>query len=106
MEIYGLIGKNKSDVEIEHETNREGCLFPTVGEPYGQVDVFELDEKTWLQAHRHVLFNCESDVVENYKKEHIAEIKRLHRKRRLIQHQLDRLHFDTFHEWFKEKVSS
>ncbi|XP_019259987.1 PREDICTED: uncharacterized protein LOC109238017 [Nicotiana attenuata] len=90
--------------EIEHETNKEESLFPTVGESYGRVDVFELDDKTWLQAHRHVLFNCESEVVENYKKEHIAEIKRAHRKRRLTQHQLDRVHFDTFHEWFKEQV--
>ncbi|XP_016467837.1 uncharacterized protein LOC107790421 [Nicotiana tabacum] len=90
--------------EIEHETNKEESLFPTVGESYGGVDVFELDDKTWLQAHQHVLFNCESEVVENYKKEHIAEIKRAYRKRRLTQHQLDHVHFDTFHEWFKEQV--
>ncbi|XP_019223770.1 PREDICTED: uncharacterized protein LOC109205511 [Nicotiana attenuata] len=50
--------------EIEHETNKEESLFPTVGESYGRVDVFELDDKTWLQAHRHVLFNCESEVKE------------------------------------------
>ncbi|XP_070020356.1 uncharacterized protein LOC142180916 [Nicotiana tabacum] len=36
--------------------------------------------------------------------EHIAEIKRSHRNRRLTQHQLDCMHFDTFHEWFKEQV--
>ncbi|XP_060207958.1 uncharacterized protein LOC132635543 [Lycium barbarum] len=36
--------------------------------------------------------------------EHIAEIKRSHRKRCLTPHQLDLVHFDTFHEWFKEKV--
>nr|XP_033513042.1 uncharacterized protein LOC108945861 [Nicotiana tomentosiformis] len=89
---------------IEHEISKEKCLFPTVGESYGGVDVFELDEKTRLQAHRHVLFNCESEVVENYKKKHIAEIKRSHRKRRLTQHQLDRVYFDTFHEWFKEQI--
>ncbi|XP_060182233.1 uncharacterized protein LOC132611890 [Lycium barbarum] len=93
----------KCNDEIEHETSKEECLFPTVGESYGEVDVFELDEKTWLQAHRHVLFNCESDVVENYKNEHMAEIKRSHRKRRLRPRQLNLMHFDTFHEWFKEK---
>ncbi|KAH0705893.1 hypothetical protein KY285_010421 [Solanum tuberosum] len=90
--------------EIEHETSKDKCLFPTIGESYGGVDVYEIDEKTLLQAHRHVLFNCESEVVESYKKEHIAEIKRSHRKRRLTQHQLDRMHFDTFSEWFKDKV--
>ncbi|XP_019256426.1 PREDICTED: uncharacterized protein LOC109234832 [Nicotiana attenuata] len=89
---------------IEHENSKEECLFPIVGESYGGVDVFELDEKTWLQAHRHVLFNYESEVVENYKKEHIAEIERSHRKHRLTQHQLDRAHFDIFHEWFKEQI--
>ncbi|KAH0765493.1 hypothetical protein KY285_001364 [Solanum tuberosum] len=93
------------DDQIEHDTNKEECLFPTVGESNGGIDVFKLDEKTWLQAHRHVLFNCESEVVENYKNEHIAEIKRSHRKHRLNQHQLDCLHFDTFPEWFKEKVN-
>ncbi|XP_019229639.1 PREDICTED: uncharacterized protein LOC109210641 [Nicotiana attenuata] len=90
--------------EIEHEANKEESLFSTVGESYGGVDAFELDDKTWLQAHRHVLFICESEVVENYEKEHIAEIKRAHRKRRLTQHQLDRVHFDTFHKWFKDQV--
>ncbi|XP_060211996.1 uncharacterized protein LOC132639574 [Lycium barbarum] len=94
----------KSDDEIENLTDREGCLFPSVGEPCGVIDVFDLDDKTWLQAHRHILFNCESEVVENYKNEHIAEIKRLYRKSRLRPHQLERLHFDTFHEWFKEQV--
>ncbi|KAM3216987.1 hypothetical protein P3L10_026430 [Capsicum annuum] len=37
-------------------------------------------------------------------KEHIAEIKRSYRKRRLTKHQLDRLHFDTFNKWFKDQV--
>nr|XP_016463930.1 PREDICTED: uncharacterized protein LOC107786928 [Nicotiana tabacum] len=78
---------------IEHENSKEECLFPIVGEPYGGVDVFELDEKTWLQAYRH------------FQLEHIAEIKRSHRKRRVTQHQLDCVHFDTFHKWFKEQVN-
>ncbi|MCE5166740.1 hypothetical protein HAX54_025591, partial [Datura stramonium] len=57
----------KSNDEIENQTDREGCLLPSVGEPTGMIHVFELDDKTWLQAHRYVLFNCESEVVENYK---------------------------------------
>ncbi|KAH0705888.1 hypothetical protein KY289_010964 [Solanum tuberosum] len=92
------------DDQIEHDTNKEKCLFPTIGELDGGINVFKLDEKTWLQALKHVLFNCESEVVENYKNEHIAEISRSHRKHRLNQYQLDCLHFDTFPEWFKEKV--
>ncbi|KAK6791561.1 hypothetical protein RDI58_010642 [Solanum bulbocastanum] len=81
--------------EIEHETSKDGCLFPTIGEPYGGVDVNEIDEKTLLQAHRHVHFNCE---------EYIAEIKRSHCKRCLTQHQFDRMHFDTFSECYKEQA--
>lgn len=52
------------------------------------------------------LFDNKIDIFELQNSEHIAEIKRLHHKRRLTQHQLDRLHFDTFNEWFKEQVSS
>ncbi|KAH0727895.1 hypothetical protein KY284_003760 [Solanum tuberosum] len=95
--------KNKDDTK--HEIDKEGCLFPTIGKSYGSVEVIKLDQKTWVQAHRYVLFNCESDVVDYYKNEHISEIKRLHRKRRLTQHQLNRLHFENFHEWFKEQVN-
>ncbi|KAH0672689.1 hypothetical protein KY290_024919 [Solanum tuberosum] len=80
------------------------CVFDTLFTIFGGWR-FKLAEKTWLQAHRHVLFNSESAVVENYKNEHIVEIKRSHRKRRLNQHQLHCLHFDTFLEWFKEKVN-
>ncbi|MCD7455727.1 hypothetical protein HAX54_029298, partial [Datura stramonium] len=52
----------KSNDEIERQTDREGCLFPSIGERSGMIDVFGLDDKTSLQAHRHVLFNCESEV--------------------------------------------
>ncbi|KAH0735547.1 hypothetical protein KY285_011254 [Solanum tuberosum] len=94
----------KSKDDTKHEIDKEGCLFPTIGKSYGSVEVIKLDQKTWVQTHRYVLFNCESDVVDYYKNEHISEIKRLHRKRRLTQHQLNRLHFENSHEWFKEQV--
>lgn len=57
-------GKN----EIEHQMTQEGCLFPIIGQPYGKIEVFMMDDKTSLQVHRYVLFNCESDIVKNYKK--------------------------------------
>ncbi|XLU42005.1 hypothetical protein S245_036819 [Arachis hypogaea] len=92
-------------MEIEHEADQEGCLFPSIGKPFGKEEAFLMDDKTWLQTHRYVLFNCASKVVEDYRNEHISEIKRTHRKRRLSPHQLDRLHFNSFHEWFKDEVS-
>lgn len=41
-------------------------LFPlsTEGRPLGHIDMFDLDETSWIQAHRYVLFNC--DVVSPY----------------------------------------
>ncbi|XP_047268139.1 uncharacterized protein LOC124898547 [Capsicum annuum] len=59
----------KCDGEIQHETSKEECLFPSTGESYGQEDVFEMDDKTLLEEHRHVLFDCDFEVVENYKKQ-------------------------------------
>ncbi|KAM3358714.1 hypothetical protein P3S68_021647 [Capsicum galapagoense] len=93
----------KCDDEIQHETSKEECLFPSTGELYGREDVFEMRKHCWKHIYI-FFFNCISEVVENYKKEHIAEINRSYRKRRLTQHQLDRLHFDPFNKWFKEQV--
>ncbi|XP_029146011.1 uncharacterized protein [Arachis hypogaea] len=95
----------KNKMEIEHEADQEGCLFPSIGKPFGKEEAFLMDDKTWLQTHRYVLFNCASKVVEDYRNEHISEIKRTHRKRRLSPHQLDRLHFNSFHEWFKDEIN-
>ncbi|KAM3200501.1 hypothetical protein P3L10_032863 [Capsicum annuum] len=58
----------KCDDKIHQETSKEKCLFSNTEESYGREDVFEMDEKTLLQVQRHVLFNCDSEVVENYKK--------------------------------------
>lgn len=37
-------------------------LFPlsTKGRPIGHADMFDLDETSWIQAHRYVLFNCDA----------------------------------------------
>ncbi|KAK6782331.1 hypothetical protein RDI58_020127 [Solanum bulbocastanum] len=58
----------KSKDDTKHEVDKEGCLFPTIVKLYGFVEVINLDKKTWVQAHRYVFFNCESDVVDYYKK--------------------------------------
>ena len=47
----------------EHEEENRGQVFLKVGQSYGKIDGFMLDEKTWLQAHRYVLFNCKNDLV-------------------------------------------
>ncbi|KAG5600624.1 hypothetical protein H5410_031994 [Solanum commersonii] len=48
----------------ENETSKDECLFPTIGDSYGVVDVYEMDEKTLLHTHRYVLLNCELEVKE------------------------------------------
>ncbi|XP_070046112.1 uncharacterized protein [Nicotiana tomentosiformis] len=50
------------------------------------------------------LFDNKLNICKLHNRKHNAEIKRSHCKRCLTQHQLDRVHFNTFHEWFKEKV--
>lgn len=41
-------------------------LFPLSpnGRPVGHGEMFDLDETSWLQAHRYILFNC--DIVSPY----------------------------------------
>lgn len=38
-------------------------LFRTAGRPIGKVDIVDLDERSWAQAHRYVLFH--HDAVED-----------------------------------------
>ncbi|KAH0655429.1 hypothetical protein KY285_030311 [Solanum tuberosum] len=59
--------------ENENETSKDEFHFPTIGESCGAIDVYKMDEKTLLQAHQHMLFNCESEVVESYKNEWFKE---------------------------------
>lgn len=46
-------------------------IFPKVGHPIGgkrkrKGKAVDLDNRTWTQAHRYVLFNCNSDEIEKY----------------------------------------
>ena len=65
---YRYYWSRKNTSNIEHEIGRETCLFPCIGQPYGKIEAFMMDEKIWLQAHRYVIFNCDSDVIESFKK--------------------------------------
>ena len=58
----------RNNANIDPERVQDSCLFPNVGQPYGSIKEFLLDEKMWIQAHRHVLFNCDYSIVESLRK--------------------------------------
>lgn len=78
-------------------------LFQTGGKPIGKVDLAVLDDITWIQAHRYVLFHHAE--VKEYCKTFLREIKNQYRPRRYKQDELDRIMNERFHEWFKDHVS-
>ncbi|XP_052879810.1 uncharacterized protein LOC128286523 [Gossypium arboreum] len=41
-------------------------LFQSYGEPIGKVEIVELDDRSWIQAHRYVLFH--HDALEQLRK--------------------------------------
>ncbi|KAL0281835.1 UNVERIFIED_CONTAM: hypothetical protein Sangu_2986300 [Sesamum angustifolium] len=63
---------------------------------------FHLDHVTWVQAHRYVLEN--SDAVKSYRDLHMSQLRsdfpRTKRK------EIERLHHERFHEWFKEYINN
>ncbi|XP_070047702.1 uncharacterized protein [Nicotiana tomentosiformis] len=61
---------------------------------------FTLDDITHAQAHRYVLFN--SATITPYRDEHIKEIKK--QNPRLSRHDVDQIHNEKFHIWFRKYV--
>lgn len=57
-----------NDTENDPEVEKGSCLFPIEGQSYGSVETFMMDNKTWTQAHRYVLFNCESETIAHLKR--------------------------------------
>ena len=42
--------------EVCSTNNGETYMFGSYGEPLGKVEIVHLDDKSWVQAHRYVLF--------------------------------------------------
>lgn len=55
--------RRNCDVEVELHKHPLFPLSP-VGRPIGHGEMFNLDETSWVQAHRYVLFNC--DIISPY----------------------------------------
>ena len=58
----------RNHANIDPERVHGSCIFPNIGQPYGSVKGFSLDEKMWIQAHRYVLFNCDCSVIESLRR--------------------------------------
>ncbi|XP_028074364.1 uncharacterized protein LOC114276753 [Camellia sinensis] len=71
-----------------------------LGHALGKGEGFALDNTSWVQAHRYVLFNTAAVVP--YREEHRDFIKRSHR--RLKDFDMDRRHNDEFPRWFNSHV--
>ncbi|KAL0386229.1 UNVERIFIED_CONTAM: hypothetical protein Sradi_3017200 [Sesamum radiatum] len=102
-ECMNFCSRYLSDVETkENRTPRNYDCDETMGRVVGKGERFFIDSCTLLQAHRYILSN--TDEVEPFRNMHIAEIVR--ERPRPRPWEIDRIHSQTFHEWFKSYVSS
>lgn len=69
----------------------------------GSITNIELDQKSWTQAHRYVLFN--TDEIIPFREEHKQHLKRQSRPRRLTDEALHKNHMEKFCDWFRLYVA-
>ncbi|KAK5824570.1 hypothetical protein PVK06_019350 [Gossypium arboreum] len=79
-------------------------LFQSYGEPIGKVEIVELDDRSWIQAHKYVLFH--HDALEQLRNEYKQILRSRPRSRRLQHHEINRLFAESFHEWLSQTVWS
>ncbi|KAK5839061.1 hypothetical protein PVK06_007819 [Gossypium arboreum] len=79
-------------------------LFQSYGEPIGKVEIVELDDRSWIQAHRYVLFH--HDALEQLRNEYKQILRSRPRSRRLQHREINRLFVESFHEWLIQTVWS
>ncbi|KAK5839626.1 hypothetical protein PVK06_008438 [Gossypium arboreum] len=82
----------------------ETYLFQSYGEPIGKVEIAELDDISWIQAHRYVLFH--HDLVELLCNEYKQILRSRTRSRRLQHREINKLFTEYFHEWLSRTVWS
>ncbi|KAK5771855.1 hypothetical protein PVK06_048106 [Gossypium arboreum] len=82
----------------------ETYLFQSYGEPIGKVEIAELDDISWIQAHRYVLFH--HDLVEPLRNEYKQILRSRARSRRLQHREINKLFTESFHEWLSQAIWS
>ncbi|GMI95113.1 hypothetical protein HRI_003180600 [Hibiscus trionum] len=80
----------------------ESYLFQSFGEPLGKVEIAQLDDKSWVQAHRYVLFHHDSTKL--LRIEFKEELQSQVRSRRLHQRKIHKLFIENFHDWLAKMV--
>ncbi|KAE8722710.1 putative WRKY transcription factor 61-like [Hibiscus syriacus] len=82
----------------------EGSIVEGYGEPLGKVEIAHLDDTSWVQAHRYVLFH--HDSIDLFHTEFKEVLRSRARSRRLHQRKIHKLFTETFHEWLGQTVWS
>ncbi|KAK5802763.1 hypothetical protein PVK06_030383 [Gossypium arboreum] len=101
--MYPIERPNKNAGLNDHNL-AETYLFQSYGEPIGKVEIAELDDISWIQAHRYVLFH--HDLVESLRNEY-KQVLRSHARSRRLQHQeINKLFTESFHECLSQTVWS
>ncbi|KAJ9553381.1 hypothetical protein OSB04_017426 [Centaurea solstitialis] len=75
-------------------------IFSMSGRPVGAIETTRLDLETLAQAHLYVLFNC--NKVDEFINEHLKTVR--DQNRRLCEHDVQRIHSETFATWFRNHV--
>ncbi|KAK8559251.1 hypothetical protein V6N12_042532 [Hibiscus sabdariffa] len=92
---------NRNDVFVTNEL-AQTYLFGSYGEPIGKIQIEELDDMSWVQAHRYVLFH--HDSLDSLRTEYRAFLRSSARSRKVNQREIDKLFTETFHEWLGQTV--
>ncbi|KAH1091839.1 hypothetical protein J1N35_019096 [Gossypium stocksii] len=82
----------------------ETYLFRNYGEPISKVEIAHLDDRSWVQAHRYVLFHYDS--IESLCNEYKQVLGSCSRSRRLQHREIHKLVIKSFHEWLGQTVWS
>ncbi|KAK5775095.1 hypothetical protein PVK06_042962 [Gossypium arboreum] len=82
----------------------ETYLSQSYGEPIGKVEIAKLDDISWIQAHRYVLFH--HDSIELLRNEYKQILRSCARSQRLQHREINKLFIESFHEWLSQKVWS
>uniref|UniRef100_A0A2N9ESG6 DUF4216 domain-containing protein n=1 Tax=Fagus sylvatica TaxID=28930 RepID=A0A2N9ESG6_FAGSY len=88
---------------VRNKAHIEGSIAKGNSEhSIGAVLNIALDRKSWIQAHRYVLFNC--DEVIPFHKVHQDHIKTQTHPRHVTNDLIHKIHMETFCDWLREYV--
>ncbi|KAH1073404.1 hypothetical protein J1N35_025732 [Gossypium stocksii] len=82
----------------------ETYLFQSYGQAIGKVEIAHLDNRSWVQAHRYILFH--HDSIEPLRNEFKQVLRSRSRSRRLQHQEIYKLFIESFHEWLGQTLWS